>query len=443
MERTFLDIIHKMENFTNLEKNINHYTTRNYRLDRMEKLLSFFDNPEKKYKTIHVAGSKGKGSTSKFIACGLKTLNYKVGIYASPHLLDYRERFTICGEFIKNETLVEVGNYILNKIVDFKFIDKWGETYPTTFELFTLYGYMLFAKENCDYAVIETGLGGRLDATNTLIPEISVICPIELEHTNILGDTIKKISIEKSKIIKNNRPVVCSILKDDAKKVMLNEALNKKCEISFLDEEIISLTSQTTKAGEKVKLILKNNEKINLQLNLKGSVMAINASLAILTLKKLNLYDKSMIESINKASLLGRFQLLDTNPDLYIDAAHTKISIEALIQSIKKIENKDKCTVIFGSLSDKDHNAIAPILLNNFKHIILSRPGTFKKSDMNALYNLFLKLNKNSNIELIIDGELALEKAYKITDQDGCILCCGSFYLASEIAKAYYKREKN
>ncbi|MGD1821734.1 MAG: bifunctional folylpolyglutamate synthase/dihydrofolate synthase [Pleomorphochaeta sp.] len=442
METSFINIIHSMENYTNLEKNINHYTTRNYRLDRMEKLLSFFNNPEKSYKTIHVAGSKGKGSTSKFIACCLKDLGYSVGIYASPHLLDYRERFTLCGDFFSDDTLIKVGNYILDNIKNFTFKDEWGETNPTTFELFTLYGYMLFKEANCDYAVIETGLGGRLDATNTINPEISVICPIELEHTNILGDTIKKIACEKSKIIKSNKPVVCATLKKEARKVMYLEAKNNNSNIKFLEDEVLSINSNTTKDFEEVEISWKDNTQTLLNLNLKGSVMAQNAALAILCLKQLNLYSPTMIDAINNATLLGRFQLLQTKPDLYIDAAHTKTSIEALIESIKKIENKDKCTVIFGSLIDKDHRSIAPILLNNFKHIILSRPGTFKKSNMNALLDLFNELNINSNIELIINGEEALKRAKEITPIDGCILTCGSFYLASEIASAFYNSNK-
>lgn len=437
METTFIDIIHKMENYTNLEKNIKHYTTRYYRLDRMEKLLAFFNNPERDYKTIHVAGSKGKGSTSKFIAKGIESFGYKVGLYASPHLLSYRERFTLCGEFFNDEFLVEVGNYILNKTKDFTFKDKWGETNPTTFELFTLYGFMLFSKSKCDYAVIETGLGGRLDATNTILPVLSVICPIELEHTSILGDTIEKIAIEKSKIIKKKVPVVAATLIDDAKNVIINEARDNNSSLQLLEEEVLSIKTFTTKKSENVEITWSDNSVDNLNLTLKGSVMANNAALAILALKKLGFYNENMIRSINKATLLGRFQLLSTNPDLYIDAAHTKMSILSLISSIKQIENIEKCTVIFGSILDKDHNSIAPLLLDNFNNIILSKPGDFKKSDIPSLYELFKSLNKTSNIEMILNGDEALKRAYELTPEDGCILACGSFYLASEIAIAH------
>ncbi len=442
METTFIDIIHAMENYTNLEKNIEHYTTRYYRLDRMHKLLSYFNNPEKDYKTIHVAGSKGKGSTSKFIAAGLKSFGYKVGIYASPHLLDYKERFTVCGEFYSEEFLIEVGNIILDKVKGFTFSDQWGETEPTTFELFTLYGFMLFSKSNCDYAVIETGLGGRLDATNTITPILSVICPIELEHTSILGDTIEKIATEKSKIIKKNVPVVAATLKEEARKVIIDEAKAQNSPLRLLEKETKSIKSKTLREYEEVEIVYEDNSKINLNLKLKGSVMAQNAALAILALNTLNFNSKKMISAINEATLLGRFQLLSENPDLIIDAAHTKISIQSLISSIKQIEDKEKCTVIFGSLIDKDHKSIAPILLNNFNNIILSRPGTFKKSDMPSLFTLFKSLNNNSNIEMILDGKDALNRALEITPKDGCILVCGSFYLASEIAIAFKRLKK-
>ncbi|MCY1152478.1 MAG: Mur ligase family protein [Sphaerochaetaceae bacterium] len=442
METTFIDIIHAMENYTNLEKNIEHYTTRYYRLDRMHKLLSFFDNPEKDYQKIHVAGSKGKGSTSKFIATGLKSFGYKVGIYASPHLLDYKERFTVCGDFFSDDFLIEVGNYILDKIKGFTFSDQWGETEPTTFELFTLYGFMLFSKSNCDYAVIETGLGGRLDATNTITPILSVICPIELEHTSILGDTIEKIATEKSKIIKKNIPVVAASLKEEARKVIINEAKAQNSSLRLLENETMSIKSHTKREFEETEITYNDGTKINLKLKLKGSVMAQNAALAILALNTLNFNSPKMISAINETTLLGRFQLLSEKPDLIIDAAHTKISIQALISSIKQIEDKEKCTVIFGSLIDKDHKGIAPILLNNFNNIILSRPGTFKKSDMPSLYNLFKDLSTNSNIEMLLDGNDALQRAFELTPKDGCILVCGSFYLASEIALAFKQLNK-
>lgn len=135
---------------------------REYRLDRMRELLKHLGNPEKSFKSIHVAGSKGKGSTAIFIAKGLTALGYKTGLYASPHLVDYRERFTLSGTFFGEEALIKSGNSLIEKLKGFTFSDDWGVSDPTAFELYTAYAYLLFKENNCSWAVIETGLGGAL-----------------------------------------------------------------------------------------------------------------------------------------------------------------------------------------------------------------------------------------------------------------------------------------
>lgn len=435
--QTFDDIINYMSRYTNLEKNTLHYTTRNYRLDRMEKLLDHFSHPERDYKTIHVAGSKGKGSTSKFIATGLKALGYKVGLYASPHLIDYRERFTLCGDFFRDEFLIDVGKFMIKGLNDFSFRDEWGESYPTTFELNTLLGFLLFSKSNCDYAVIETGLGGRLDATNTIRPIASVLCPIELEHTNILGSTIREIAIEKSKIIKKNTPSIVATLKEEAKQVMIDEAKSQNSEQSILEDSVDQISSHTTFSGEEVIIKWKDGKTDKLTLSLKGHVMANNCALALLTLRTLNLYSEDILPALEKATLRGRFEQLSSNPNLYIDGAHTPVSLGCLIDTISQIHDNKKTTIIFGAIEDKDHIHLAKLITDHFDKIIISRPGTFKKSNPEKLFNLFKSMiNDNQKLELIEDGNKALKRALEITPTDGAILACGSFYLASEIAQA-------
>lgn len=439
---SFSDIIDYMSCFTNLEKNLNHTNTRNYRLDRMESLLEHFNHPEHDFKSIHVAGSKGKGSTSKFIAIGLQSQGFKVGLYASPHLLDYRERFTLCGEFFDDEFLIKTGRYMIEKLDSFTFRDEWGDCSPTTFELFTLYGFLLFSFYKCDWAVIETGLGGRLDATNTIIPEASVICPIELEHTKILGSTIKAIATEKSKIIKQDIPSFIATMRQEAKDVMIKEAKSKNSYLQSVENNLLYINSHTTIEGEKVHYIWKDGIDEMLILNLRGKVMADNCALALLTLRTLGFNDDKLVSAVQKATLDGRFQTIARAPTVIIDGAHTPVSIASLIDTVEQLFTKDKITIIFGLVEDKDYNHIITELIRNFDRFIISKPGTFKKSNPTMIYNSFLdKKNENQEIFLIEDAKLALEKAYSITEKDGAILCCGSFYLASVIAEAMNKRE--
>lgn len=440
---SFDDIITYMSCYTNLEKNLNHINTRNYRLDRMKKLLEHFDHPEKDFKSIHVAGSKGKGSTSKFIAEGLKSQGFKVGLYASPHLIDYRERFTLCGSFFDDDFLIETGRFMIEKLESFTFSDEWGETYPTTFELFTLFAFLLFSRYKCDWAVIETGLGGRLDATNTIIPEASVICPIELEHTKILGSTIKLIASEKSKIIKYKVPCFIATMREEAKAVMIEEAMSQNSTIHILENNISSIDSNTTSEGEKVHIVWNNGLDDRLTLKLRGKVMAQNCALALMTLRSLGFNNQEMLKAVQNTALAGRFETISTKPDLIIDGAHTPVSIASLIDTSNQLFDKSKTTVIFGLVEDKDFTHIIGELLKNFNKFIICKPGTFKKSNPQLIYDTFLQQKDDSQkVWLIEDASQALGKAHEITDNDGTIICCGSFYLASIIELANNERKK-
>lgn len=434
---TFKDIINYMSNFTNLEKNLNNITTRNYRLDRMNKLLEHFDHPEKLFKSIHVAGSKGKGSTSKFIAKGLESQGFKVGLYASPHLLDYRERFTIAGTFFEEAFLIKCGEYLINNLESFSFKDEWGQAYPTTFELFTLFAFILFAKSKCDWAVIETGLGGRLDATNTIIPVASVITPIELEHTNVLGSTISAIAKEKSKIIKKDVPSFIASMREEAKEVMIDEAKSQNSKIHILEEYISSISTHTSRKGEVLCIKWQDGTIDNLVIKLKGSVMANNAALALLTLKSLGFDNQRVKEAIENTTLAGRFEEINQNPTLVIDGAHTPVSISSLIKTVTQLYDKSKIVIIFGLIDDKDYEHIIQSLILSFNSFIISKPGTFKKSNPQFIYNVFKqKINKKQSVILLEDAKKALNHAKKICPKDGIILCCGSFYMAAEIAQA-------
>ena len=213
---SFDQAIQYMNSFMNLERHTDKYSEKTYRLDRVRRMLELLGNPQNSYKTIHVAGSKGKGSTAAFIANALQALGYKTGLYMSPHVSDYRERFTLCGTFIDDSDLIRTADELKEGI---KSVED-----PTTFELYTVFAFLLFKNIGCSWAVIETGMGGRLDATNVLLPQACVLTPIELEHTKILGDTIEKIATEKSKIIKPNTPVFVSLQKDEAMKVFKAEA---------------------------------------------------------------------------------------------------------------------------------------------------------------------------------------------------------------------------
>lgn len=438
------------EAFTNLAKTT-HYTVRTYRLDRMAALLDHFSHPEKSFKSIHIAGSKGKGSTGVFIRAGLSAKGYRTGLYVSPHVSTYRERFTIDGQFISDEILVKTINFMTEHLETFSFSEEKGYINPTTFELLTLLSFLLFKELRCDWAVIETGLGGRLDATNVIQPELSVITSIELEHTAILGDTIEKIAKEKAGIIKYQTPVVLGKLADRAEKIIVQIAESLHAEIHKLVDEVDSIDSKTHLHGEISTIYWKHTEPLHLFLQLRGNFQAENAALALLSLKTAGMnIDNQTIKALENAFIPGRMELLQENPPVFIDGAHTEQSIIKLFDSFRQIFPNKEGLLIFGAVLGKNHEIMADYSIKYFKKIIISTPGSFKESDPDALYLLFLRkkceLQLNCDIILEKSPAAALNLAFHVNSESKCdnspILISGSFYMAAEVRNLYNVLQK-
>ncbi len=430
--KTFDQVVQYMEHFTNLERKTDKYSTRTYRLDRMQAIMDTLGNPQRSYKTIHVAGSKGKGSTASYIASGLKALGYTVGLYMSPHVSDYRERFTLCGSFVSDSTLVSVGNELASSLVGFHFCDTYGENEPTTFELYTAFAFLLFARLGCQWAVIETGLGGRLDATNILLPEASVITPIELEHCDILGDTLEKIAWEKSKIIKAGRLSFSALQTPEALGVLRAEALSVGSSFHYLGDSVRSLDEKS--------VVFKDGFSASLDLAMPGLVQAQNCALAILVLRTLGLFDAPVsLPALCTNALPGRMERIDWKRTLYLDGAHTQNSMGHLLETFRSMYPTGG-VCIFGSVSGKNIDAMADEVLSCFSKIVVCRPGTFKKSDPQGIYDLLvLRKKEGQTVELRLEAADALAWCLEHSDLSKPILACGSFYLAGVIKEALWR----
>ncbi|MDD3929498.1 MAG: cyanophycin synthetase, partial [Sphaerochaeta sp.] len=309
------------------------------------------------------------------------------------------------------------------------------------------YAYLLFKAAGCSWAVIETGLGGRLDATNTIIPEASVLCPIELEHTKILGNTITQIATEKSKIIKQGVPVFIGYEEDEALEVFLAEAQEQNSRVHLLGDELTSLSSETTTEGEAVSYEWLDGRKERLLLAMRGQVQAQNSALALLVLRTLGLYDPRILPAFAKNQIPGRFQQLSSDPNLYVDGAHTHHSLASLLSSFSHLHPGSDNTVIYGALEDKDHTHMVSLVLEHFSTIIISKPGSYKKSDISMLHELFAQQAaanmKPAHIHLVEDNGEALELAFSLTPKHAAILVCGSFYLAGGVKAAYEERKEH
>ena len=405
---------------------------RENRLERMVRLLDRLGHPEKSFRTYHTAGSKGKGTTSLYLASLIEGYGRKCGLYTSPHMYTVRERFMLPSGFFPSDLYIDTANDLMERIEGFTLPDSLGAPAPTTFEMYTAFGYMLFKAAGCTDAVIETGLGGRLDATNTLSPEAVLLTPIELEHTQVLGDTIAKIALEKAKIIRPDAPVFISRQKAEAMEVFQKEAENNGVPFFTFDDHIQDFSSETSKDGEQVSFSI-DGRKYSLTLSMTTEAMAENAALAVLAASELGLLTEEGLRRVEKATLPGRFEKLMIGSHLVVaDSAHTVSSVKATRDAFLAISDDiESAVLIFASISGKDIVHMVSELFPSFNKIAISRPGTFKKSDINGIYSLSRSLFPEKEIALIPDPDEALGWAM---DNGKDILVTGSFYLPPEMA---------
>ena len=295
-------------------------------LDNTIGFLNHLGNPQQALKTIHIAGSNGKGSTSSFIASILQEFGFKIGLYTSPHFVKFNERVVINGKQIEDEF---VASFVSDNE---KYIDEHELTF---FEVTTAMAFQYFKDMNTDYCVIETGLGGRLDSTNVLNPLAIVITSISLEHTNVLGDTIEQIAAEKAAIIKNNTNVFLGMLNKEAA-----EVIEQKC--GEAKSKIFSLKDFIMTDGERIILLPGSDKKLEMNPPLKGKYQKYNAALAALTVSKTFSFNNNKkylngIENVSKnTGLQGRYEYIHKNPTIIFDSAHNPEGIENFLNRVRQ-----------------------------------------------------------------------------------------------------------
>lgn len=417
--------------FDSFEPSLSSALIRENRIERMERLLEHIGNPEQSFSTYHTAGSKGKGTTSSYIAALLTGSGRRTGLYLSPHMYTVRERFTLSTAFFPDEVYIESANKLLSKIDGFTFPSDLGAVRPTTFELYTAYAYLLFKDAGCTDAVIETGLGGRLDATNTLFPKAVILTPIEKEHTAILGNTIKEIAGEKAKIMRHDVPTFSSFQTPEARAIFEKEAEDINTTIEFVSDSVSDFLSKTDINGEHVSFTL-DGTHYDFKLAMSTKAMAENALLSILTAKRLGFLTDEGIRRMESTVLPGRFEKKIIDGRLVvIDGAHTPLSAKATADAFFSIA-KGKSCLIYSSVMGKDIEGIIMKLFPHFDKIIITSTGDFKKSDPEGIFSLSKSLFPDYDISIDEDRNHAFSTALSYSSS---ILVTGSFYLASGIER--------
>ncbi|MFH0768908.1 MAG: folylpolyglutamate synthase/dihydrofolate synthase family protein [Chloroflexota bacterium] len=346
-----------------------------YDLRRVDELLARLGNPHLKTGTVHIAGTKGKGSVAAMVASALTASGYSTGLYTSPHLHTFNERIRIDNKLIADEEVVSLLEKLRPEIEAVNEKATYGKL--TTFEVITALGFVYFQQKRADFQVIEVGLGGRLDATNVVQPEVCVITSISFDHMDVLGDTLTKIATEKAGIIKPNSIVVTSTQVEEVNQVFEQTCLNRKAKWIRVGKDVTwqSLAFDFSQQSLRVKGRLDNYE---LSIPLLGQHQLDNAATAVgalevLVEKGFHISTDSITKGLSQVSWPGRLQILSRRPLLVVDGAHNTDSAHKLKQALEQYFDYEHAILIIGTSSDKDIAGIVSELVPLFDKVIVTR----------------------------------------------------------------------
>jgi dihydrofolate synthase / folylpolyglutamate synthase len=395
-------------------------------LENIKKFLNTLGNPQRKIKMFHIAGSNGKGSTSAFIASILQELKYNAGLYTSPHFVRFNERIKINNSEIPDD-------YIADFISGYeKYIDENGLTF---FEVTTAMAFKYFYDKKVDYAVIETGLGGRLDATNIINPLASLITSISLEHTEILGSTVEKIAFEKAEIIKPKSKVFIGKLPQEAVKVIEEKCRQTGSSLFKIDEYIIQ-------KGDSVTLYTEEVDIDEWNIPLRGEYQKLNAALAGLCIAKClgtddpNILLNGIKNVIQNTGIQGRYEYFRREPDIILDSAHNPEGLRSFLDTFSQQKGYKKRILLFGVLKDKAVSEMLQMVSGRFEEI--------RVTDINnerACTSPELKQTAdNLGIPVIIEkSPIEFIKTFAEGSKNDCLVILGSMYLLGEI-KTFFRK---
>lgn len=416
-----------LDSFINYERKIDYpYSKTVFGLKRISLLLEKLGNPHRDLKVIHITGSKGKGSVACFCASILKEAGYKTGLYTSPHLDTFRERIRINDQFIPEHDLIELTEEMKPHIEEI--------ARPSFFEIYTALAFLYFSRKKVDLAVVEVGLGGRLDATNVVTPLVCVLTPISFEHTQKLGNTLTSIATEKSGIIKEGAVIISSPQEKEALDVIKKVAVEKEVPVYVVGENIfyrqpaLLYTAQTFD----VKGIFGDYKSLSIRLL--GDHQFANAAAAIGASEALRFFDikvpqEAVRRGLDCARWPGRIEIVAEHPIIILDGAQNAASVKALADTIKKYFSYRKLILVMGVSKDKDAGSMIKILEAIADEIIITRANLPRAADPVFLSSFF---NKAGHLEIIQSVKEAIQKAKEKACSQDLIVVCGSFFVVAE-----------
>lgn len=408
-------------------------------LEPTRKYLELLGNPQNSFKTIHIGGTNGKGSTSAYIAAILEAAGYKVGLYTSPHLERFNERIKINGVEISDK---DAARLLTESRTIFEKLIAYSEPMPLRFfDILTGVCFKYFEEQGVDYGVIEVGLGGRLDATNVIEPLVSVITNIGYEHVNILGPTLEDIAYEKAGIIKPNTPVVTGETKKNILKVFEKTAEEENTEIIQVSDYAEYERIKASPEGQVFNLETQREEYHGLKTPLLGIHQIINAATAITAIETLEQYGitiprQAIIKGVKKVYWPGRLEVVHHNPAVVLDCAKDAEATEAVRETIISDLNDRRIIAVVSMSSDKNiEGMIENIAAFADAFIITKHSVTYRAAEPERLISEITKYDKQYKV--VLDHDEAFREAYEMAKPEDMVLVIGSVYLAGDARRFY------
>ncbi len=408
-----------------------------FQLDRVRRLLALIDSPQDRIPAVHIAGTKGKGSTAAVLDSILRASNIRSGLFTSPHIEVFEERMTVKGRQPEpSEVIYSVAK--LQQCLETADEDLKNDP-PTYFEVATLLAWMYFDRQDVELVVLETGLGGRLDCTNVCRPMVTVITNISLDHTSILGDTLEKIALEKAGIVKRDVPLVTGVTQPAVMALCRNKARSLNAPISRLRQEIHVEVRTSSRDRQVISVTTPWNRYHDLELPLLGVHQAENAALAVTAADLLSATDSRITAStigagVRQTSWPLRFEVIPGLPTTILDAAHNPTATHAVVRTLNDGQWLERPRVlVFGASRDKDVETMLSILLREFDHVILTQICNSPRSLLpSTLERLAVNVNGTARIQTAETSATALQLARSAAKLEGLVFVTGSVFLAGE-----------
>jgi len=406
-----------------------------FELGRMRELMALLGNPQDSYPIIHVAGTKGKGSTSALAASALRSAGYKTGLYTSPHLQDYVERIQIDGRPIFHAHLVELVEELKPAVAKIPTL--------TTFEITTALGFLYFAQQKADAAVIEVGLGGRLDATNIVRPRVAVITSLSYDHMAVLGNTLALIAGEKAGIIKPGLPVVSSPQPDEALAVLEQISAERRAPLTLVGRDVTFNAMEHSLNGQSFAIFDHQFEIENpviLRIPLLGMHQVVNAATAYTALQAsgLSLSEEAVRRGFAEVNWPCRFEVVRREPPVVLDSAHNAESARRLRQTLETYFPGRPAVWVFSILEDKDAVGMLAELRPRLTQVIATQTAHPRALEAEKIVSLVQSVG--IPVEAVRPPSVALARAMELAGDRGVVLVAGSVAFAGEMKTAWEKR---